>query len=146
MLRQAFSICRHEAVLKGQRTSFRMNGLLINDPEILAAMEKDGEGVFIPAKLDKEGKPVRSDNYLATLETYGRIFRYVNKKLTSMAEALYEGDVRREPVKGSGTDACRYCDYKTVCGFEKGKPFRKNVKLDHSAAVKAITGEDEGNE
>ena len=136
----------HEAVLKGQRTSFRMNGLLINDPEILAAMEKDGEGVFIPAKLDKEGKPVRSDNYLATLETYGRIFRYVNKKLTSMAEALYEGDVRREPVKGSGTDACRYCDYKTVCGFEKGKPFRKNVKLDHSAAVKAITGEDEGNE
>lgn len=129
----------HESVLKDQKNSFRMNGLLINDPEILAAMESDGKGMFIPAKLDENGNPVKSDKYLASLEAYGRIFRFVDKKLLEMAESLYKGDVKREPIKSKSSDACKYCDYKTVCGFEKGKSFRKKTKIDHAAAIEAIT-------
>ena len=136
----------HETVLKDQKSSFRMNGLLIDDPKILSAMESDGKGVFIPAKLDKDGTPVRSDKYLATLETYGKIFRYVDRKLTDMAQSLYDGEVKREPIKSKSADACKYCDYKTVCGFEKGKPFRKNKKLEHSAAIEIISEEDGNNE
>ena len=137
----------HESVLKEQKSSFRMNGLLINDPEILAAMESDGKGVFIPAKLDEDGKPVKSDKYLASLEAYGKIFRYVDKKLKDMAESLYKGDVVRDPIKSKSSDACKYCDYKTVCGFEKGKSFRKMTRLGHAAAIEAITAEEkeEGN-
>ena len=136
----------HETVLKDQKSSFRMNGLLIDDPKILSAMESDGKGVFIPAKLDKDGTPVRSDKYLATLETYGKIFRYVDRKLTDMAQSLYDGEVKREPIKSKSADACKYCDYKTVCGFEKGKPFRKNKKFEHSAAIEIISEEDGNNE
>ncbi len=128
----------HASVLKDQKSSFRMNGLLINDPQILAAMESDGKGVFIPAKLDENGAPVRSEKYLASLEAYGRIFRFVDKKLMEMAELLYEGDVKREPIKSKSADACKYCDYKTVCGFEKGKSFRKKNTLGNVETIQTI--------
>ena len=89
-------------------------------------MEKDIQGIFIPAKRKSakgaDGKAELSDHYssVVSLEEYGKIFEYVNKKIKEMAESLMSGKIERRPVKGS-EDACKSCDYKTVCGYEKGK-------------------------
>ena len=114
------------AAVNEQKSKFKMNGLLINDTEILDAMEKDIQGIFIPAKRKSakgaDGKAELSDHYssVVSLEEYGKIFEYVNKKIKEMAESLMSGKIERRPVKGS-EDACKSCDYKTVCGYEKGK-------------------------
>ena len=82
--------------------------------------------IFIPAKRKSakgaDGKAELSDHYssVVSLEEYGKIFEYVNKKIKEMAESLMSGKIERRPVKGS-EDACKSCDYKTVCGYEKGK-------------------------
>jgi ATP-dependent helicase/nuclease subunit B len=31
---------------------------------------------------------------------------------------MYEGNVSVEPYELSGKEACTYCDYKSVCGFD----------------------------
>lgn len=132
---------------KNQRSSFRMNGLLIDDPEILSAMENGVKGVFIPAKLSSDGKLLQSDKNFADLETYGKIFSYIDKKLIEMGESVYNGDIDRTPVKGCGNDACAYCDYKTVCGYEEGKPYRKIESINNNAVLEIINSKEaDGNE
>lgn len=126
-----------------QLSSFRMNGLLLDDAAVLSAMETDGKGIYIPVKIGKENT-LKAENCLASLETYGRIFSYIDKKLINMAQSLYCGDIKRYPVKGSGTDACKYCDYKSVCGFEEGRPSNQKTVLSHKDAVEIINGEGGG--
>lgn len=128
---------------KNQRSSFRMSGLLIDDKEILSAMENGLKGLFIPAKLNSNGKLSNAETNFADLATYGKIFSYIDKKLTQMAESLYDGDIVRKPVKGSGNDACKYCDYKTVCGYEEGKPVQKVETMNNSEVVDIITPKEE---
>ena len=102
--------------LKKQRENFKMNGLLIKDETILSAMEKDIQGLYIPAN-----KNLDTCKNLVTLSEYGKIFSYIDRKFISMAQSLFDGNIERNPVKKSSLDACKYCDYKTVCGYEKGK-------------------------
>lgn len=128
-------------LIKKQQSAFRMNGLLIDDPEILKAMEKDARGVFIPARLNSRGKLEQRGKSAVSSEEYGRIFSYIDKKLMEMAKSLYDGDIRRSPAKGS-TDACAYCDYKTVCGYEDGKPCRTVTNMSIDKTLESIHAEE----
>ena len=99
-----------------QQKNFKMSGLLIKDKTVLAAMEKNIQGLYIPTT-----KNLDTCKNLVTLSEYGKIFSYIDQKFISMAKSLFDGNIERNPVKKSSLDACEYCDYKTVCGFEKGK-------------------------
>ena len=101
---------------KEQLKNFKMSGLLIKDKDVLSAMEDNIKGLYIPATDD-----IEKCKYLVTITEYANIFKYIDKKFISMAQSLFDGDIQRNPVKKSSFDACEYCDYKTVCGYEKGK-------------------------
>ncbi len=124
-------------ILKKQQAGFRMNGLLIDDQEILNAMEKDIKGLFIPVKLTKDKKIDAKLKSVVSLEAYGKIFSYLDNKLLKMAESLYNGDIVREPAKGAA-DACKYCDYRKVCGFEEGKPSHTVTNMGLEEALKTL--------
>ena len=131
---------RSEAA-RSQQSSFRMNGLLLDDADVIAAMETDGKGLYIPVKADgKNG--IKAEGCLASLETYGRIFSYIDKKLINMAKSLYDGDIKRYPIKGGSEDACKYCDYKSACGFEEGRPYNQKTTVSHKNAVDLINSEE----
>ena len=54
-----------------------MKGLLIDDPEVLSAMEPDGSGTYIPVIL-KNGAPSRRDSVVTQTEMK-KILRYIRK-------------------------------------------------------------------
>lgn len=132
--------------LKTQQAGFKMNGLLINDPEILSAMEEGVQGVFIPARMGADGKLQQAEKSFTTLEDYGRIFAFLDQKLMEMAQQLFDGNVERNPVKGTSQDACEYCDYRSVCGFENGKKTRRIVGMSQSEAMEIIREEGKAHE
>lgn len=45
------------ALEREQLLTMKMNGLILDDPEIVQAMEADAAGLFIPARLDKKTGP-----------------------------------------------------------------------------------------
>ena len=97
----------------------------IHTPEVKIIGSVPIESLTKPAKKKSskgESKPVlwESSSSVGSLEEYGKIFEYVDKKIMNMAQSLMEGKIERRPVKGT-EDACKNCDYKTVCGYEKGK-------------------------
>ncbi len=117
-----------ERELKQKQTEqLRMNGLLIDDPEVLLGMEKEGRGVFIPAKVVKTTAADGTEQYevdkrskVASLENMGRLHRHINRLVEDMAGALHGGDIDAVPVLGADYTPCSYCEFSHVCGHEDG--------------------------
>lgn len=114
---------------KAQLKAMKMNGLLLDDPLIIEAMEVDAGGLFIPASLTQKGEFSRGSS-VASLEKFGRLKQKVEKLLTNMADTLRQGDIAAVPAVLSEKAVCEYCPYKAVCGFEEGLPMRYIAKKD----------------
>ncbi|MEI6579797.1 MAG: PD-(D/E)XK nuclease family protein, partial [Eubacteriales bacterium] len=116
----------------------KMNGMLLKDFDVILGMEQDGEGIFIPAKLNKG----ELEGTLITLEQMGKLKTKADNILCEMAKALHGGEIPALPVTDSGyKTACDYCDYKSVCGRESGMPVRVVAKLKHDEALAIIETE-----
>ena len=105
-----------------------MNGLLLDDPRVLEAMEADGEGIFIPTKINKDGSWKKTS--LSSLEEFGKIEKRIDELIVEMVKAIRDGDLDAVPARrGTDYDACKYCDYKSLCDCERIDNVRKIEKL-----------------
>ena len=107
-----------------------MSGLLLDDPAVVVAMEKGKGGVFIPAKLNKEGIPTGS---VATQRQFDLLRKTIESLLVGMADRLAAGEIAALPLqKDSQTHPCQYCDYRAVCARDADADLRelasKNLK------------------
>ena len=107
-----------EELAAASGAQLKMSGIVLDDPQVLHAMEADGKGLFIPVKLKKDGTP-DSASSLATLQQMGDLKRHVEKLVSDMAKELMEGriDILPAQVPG-GYDLCAFCDYRGVCGID----------------------------
>ncbi|MEG2181436.1 MAG: PD-(D/E)XK nuclease family protein [Oscillospiraceae bacterium] len=97
---------------KAQR-AYRMNGLVLEDIEVIKAMERECAGVFIPIKLKKDGTP--SGGTLADLEEMGAISTKIDAIIIDMARTLYDGDIEAQPVVYKDFTPCKRCRYTSIC-------------------------------
>ena len=98
------------------------SGLLIDDPEILQAMENhDDKFRFLPVKLKKDGQMSRDS--IASSEQLGKLARFVDKTLHRLTSELSGGQISADPYKSGDNYPCKYCRYASVCGHD-GKNFR----------------------
>ncbi len=95
----------------------KMNGLVLDDPEVIEGMEADVKGVFIPVKRKKDGG-YDAASQLASLSQMGSIAHHIESMLRRMGESLQQGMIPASPLE----DFCRYCDYASVCGRESSEP------------------------
>ena len=90
-----------------------MNGLVLDDPEVIEGMEQDIGGVFIPVSRKKN----EITGSLISLEMLGRLEKKVESLLVQMAESLHSGDIAGKPHEKGQSSACDYCDYRKVCRY-----------------------------
>lgn len=107
-----------EELEKEKRKDTKGSGLLLNDPDVLEAMENGSKGKFLPIKLSKDG--TFSGDNLASAEALGALANHVFMLISQMGEELRRGDLRADPYYRSAQDtACVYCDYFGACHFKK---------------------------
>lgn len=128
-----------EVLEKAKIRALRMNGLLLEDPEVVRAMEPEASGLFIPAKLNARGE---FDHYssVASLEEFGKLKQRIEQLLGDMAAALRAGEVAAVPTAGA-VDACAYCDYRSVCGREREDPVRYLAARDRQEVLRELKEE-----
>ncbi|MGE4352816.1 MAG: PD-(D/E)XK nuclease family protein [Oscillospiraceae bacterium] len=101
----------------------RRSGLILNEPELLEAMEHGQEKKFIPIEF-KKGMP--SGDALATAEQLGLLSRYIDETLKALAAELIAGSITADPYYRSQTEnACRNCDFLEACYFDEAKDCRR---------------------
>ena len=123
---------------------YRMRGVVLDDEEVIAAMERDKKGVYIPVSFKGDTVSAGTES-LATLEQMGAIFRRIDVLLAQMAQSLLDGDVGDVPLKGE-YDGCRYCRYSAVCLHHDDDPCRDGVKLSKEEVYQELMGEVNGDE
>ena len=98
----------------------RRDGLILDEEEVLQAMEDWGEGTprFLPLKVNKAGE-LKSD-YLVKTEQMGKLSRKVMETLEQIAAEMAAGNIDADPYwRSPEINACRWCDYAEACHFEE---------------------------
>ncbi|MDQ5983290.1 MAG: ATP-dependent helicase/deoxyribonuclease subunit B [Eubacteriales bacterium SKADARSKE-1] len=122
--------------IKDQKSKkLRMNGLILNSPEIIYGMEKEAKGEFIPVVM-KDDVPKKSDSLVTTFQM-DSILNYTENLVISMATALKDGEISPMPAKGE-YDACTYCEYSSICGFMGENNSREIKTVEHDAFFEEI--------
>lgn len=105
-----------DEVLAKVRKSVYHRGLLLEDPEILRAMDRDMKGRFIPVSLKKDGGYSQySLPSLASLERMGELVSEISSTVCRIAGEIRAGEAVARPIAQKKDYACKYCEMKSVC-------------------------------
>ena len=116
-------------VQKARSRQLRRQGLVLDDPDVIAAMERtSGDGCrFLP--VDGRGEATVSPEQMELLDGY------VTQALNKAAGELAAGDIDADPFwHNAGHNACRWCDYRAACHFEEECGDRYRYRRGISAA------------
>lgn len=125
-----------EQVRQERLKQLKTSGLLLRDRQVLAAMEPDLEGLFIPVKTKRDGSLTTAGaaSALATLEEMGTLRRRVEALLLGIAKHLYKGEIDAAPVDKQDHSPCGWCDYHRICTHEEGDQVRPLAQMDNEEA------------
>lgn len=130
-----------EKIEKSRNEKMRMKGIILDDEEIVRAMEKSIDGKFIPLSLRSNGNYYNKDS-LYTNSEMQNLFKYTQNLISSMADNLLNGKIDAQPLM-NGKDSCSWCPYKSVCGSEDEEVEKITIKkADAMKIIKEATDED----
>ena len=99
----------------------RRKGIVLDDPEVLSAMEELGEGGprFLPVRVNRAG--AITGEALVSAERLGKLARHTGRILEEIGQELAAGNIAADPFwRGQEHNACQWCDYAEACHFEEG--------------------------
>ena len=105
-----------EEAEKKRSKEWRREGLLLDDEEILRAMEPENTGKRLNFTVKKDGS--RSGD-LASREQMQLLERYVQRTLGKLVEDIVSGDVSPNPYTRGDHGACTWCPYGSICHKEE---------------------------
>lgn len=129
----------HQKLING-----RMNGMILEDENVLRGMENSCSGKFINAYIDEKG---RMKGTFLSLNGFRALKDKTDEKLTEMGTALHNGRIAAVPVIGTSSYkyTCDYCDFKDICRRTDESAKREPWGLAHTQAVALLKGsEDNG--
>ena len=132
-----------EAVSAGLMKELKMNGLVQADPELVYRM--DSSLGSIPVAFNKDGS-FRKNSSVADRTQFAVLGRYVRTKIEKIRSSILEGDAEVSPYELGKKNACTYCPYMTVCGFDRrlsGYEFRRLKNFSDEELWKAFDREAE---
>ena len=108
-----------EAVAPQLLKELKMNGLLAADSGLIRKMDRTLAS--LPVSFNKDGS-FRKNSSVATREQFRLLNAYVKKKISDIRGEILSGDAEVSPYELGKKNACTYCPYQGVCGFDKKIP------------------------
>jgi ATP-dependent helicase/nuclease subunit B len=105
----------------------KRSGVLLNDPDVLRAMEPGDANTYLPVTRKSDG--VYAGGALITASQFERLLAYVDGVLERVAAEIADGEIAPNPYSKGGKSPCDYCDYASACGFdERGGDVRRRLE------------------
>ena len=129
-----------ENIAAQKRVSGKLSGMVLDSPVVFNGMGVDKIPDYFPVGYKKDGS-AKGDYY--SLEGFKNLSALIDDKITDMAESLHCGRVSPVPIGKDGEGKmCKYCSYKSVCGYEYGDDTVEITSLTHSKALARLEGND----
>ena len=124
--------------LTARLKTMQMDGVVLDDPATILAMDKQGNKTFIPAGLKKDGS---TTGPVLRPEHFDRLRKVIEQLLIHMGNDLLAGNIAALPLCNDTFNACEYCDYRAVCGRDKEDPSRHFRVPGTAAAIQRLEEE-----
>ena len=105
------------------RANFKMKGLILADVKIVKLHDKNlerGASNLVPAYIDKEGNLSDKKTSGVTAEQFADLQKYMYNVITQISKEILSGNIDLKPYYKDKKTPCKYCDYKSICGFNMG--------------------------
>lgn len=94
-------------------SQLKSTGLLIDDKDVLNAMENDIKGNFINVNLNKDGSFSASSDLISS-GNMDNLKEFLYKSIVDMAESVHSGNIDALPLKNE--KPCDFCKFSNICG------------------------------
>ena len=109
----------------------RMNGVVNSDPEVVERLDRylQDKSVVIPVEKKKDGSFSARSGILSR-EEMQLVSAYVDAKIRDIGREILDGKIAANPYEKGNEEACTYCAYKKVCGFDGSIPGYEKRQLE----------------
>lgn len=113
-----------EKISKDMRKFFRLNGIMVNDDDVIGSIagEFDGYSDIVPLRSGKQGIKATSEGFLLSDEEFDQLQTDVDRQIRKLCGQLTEGRIAINPKKTERESPCTYCQYKGICRFDLSFP------------------------
>jgi len=112
-LKQSLTPASSDEVLEHIQASLRRSGVLLNDEEMLEAMEIGLRKRFIPVSRKADGSI--SASILVSIDGFGDMLKTIDDTFKRIGKKIKNGNACADPLKLTDKDACQYCQLASVC-------------------------------
>lgn len=105
------------------RANFKMKGLILADVKVVKLHDKNlekGASALVPAYIDKEGNLSEKKTSGVTAEQFTNLQKYMYTVIKQISKEILGGNIDLKPYYKDKKTPCKYCDYKSICGFNMG--------------------------
>lgn len=119
----------------------KLDGLVNAKTEVIDAMDRDltGTSVVLPVGRKKDGS-LKAGSHAVGEEEFNELSAFVHHKIGELGTDILGGNIDAAPYKLDKKEACAFCPYHGVCGFDEKMPgysYRKLKKFDSDAEILA---------
>lgn len=109
----------------------RMNGVVNSDPEVVERLDHylQDKSAVIPVEKKKDGSFSARSGILSR-EEMQLVSTYVDAKIRDIGREILDGKIAANPYEKGNEEACTYCAYKKVCGFDGSIPGYEKRQLE----------------
>ena len=107
-----------EVVLKKAEGKIHRSGLLLNQPEIISAMNKDLSSRFLAGVRKNSDTGVMMGDALTSPKEFDRLYNEISDTVKEIIQKLRRGHAGASPLRYDGRNPCDYCKMKPVCRRE----------------------------
>lgn len=109
----------------------RMNGVVNASPDIIERLDKymEDKSDVIPVERKKDGSFSARSSVMSGGELK-LVSDYVSRKIADIGREILQGTISLNPYERGTEEACTYCAFRKVCGFESSMPGCSRRKLE----------------
>ena len=109
----------------------RMNGVVNSDPGVVEQLDHylQDKSAVIPVEKKKDGSFSARSGILSR-EEMQLVSAYVDAKIRDIGREILDGKIAANPYEKGNEEACTYCAYKKVCGFDGSIPGYEKRQLE----------------
>jgi ATP-dependent helicase/nuclease subunit B len=103
------------------KSNFKMKGLILADVKVVKMHDKNldaGASSLIPAYIDKSGNLSEKKTSGVSQKQFKILQEYMYKTIKEISKEILSGNIDLKPFYKKGNTACKYCEFKPICGFD----------------------------
>ncbi|WP_029320315.1 PD-(D/E)XK nuclease family protein [Butyrivibrio sp. AE3004] len=106
------------------RKQLRMKGLVQKSREVVKLLDREAGEIsdVIPVKFKKDGDFAKLGSNVMTADDFEEVSGYVTNLIKESGRKIMKGDIEVNPYVLKTKNACGYCRFRSICGFDESVP------------------------